>query len=90
MSIQDAIALLANAVADKEKDPDLSNDLVKGADGIAKFLFGSDAAKFRRKVYHLADPKRADRLPVFRMGNQLFARKSTLLKVIEQRECVSG
>ena len=90
MSIQDAIALLANAVADKEKDPDLSNDWVKGSGRDRSFSLEATQQNLGEKSIILPTPKRADRLPVFRMGNQLFARKLTLLKVIEQRECVSG
>jgi hypothetical protein len=82
------IQALASEAAKDEKPSGsaIADDLVRGAGGIATFLFGSDAAKERRKVYHLASEGRADRLPVFRMGQQLFARKSTLTKWIAARE----
>jgi hypothetical protein len=82
------IQALASEAAKNEKpsEPAIADDLVRGAGGIAMFLFGSDAVKARRKVYHLANEARADRLPVFRMGQQLFARKSTLTKWIAARE----
>jgi hypothetical protein len=83
MSVPEALIHVAAAA---ESERQLAEDLVKGAGGIALFLFGSDAAKFRRKIYHLSAPRRKDRLPVFRMGNQLFARKSTLLRAIADRE----
>lgn len=65
---------------------DLSEDLLEGAAAIAKFVFGDESNKARRRVYHLADLKREDHLPVFRMGQQIFARKSTLLRWIAERE----
>ena len=72
---------------DKTKMADtISEDLLEGAAQIAKFIFGSDSARSRRRVYHLAAADRNDRLPVFRMGNQIFARKSTLLRSITERE----
>jgi hypothetical protein len=92
MNVQQALVqafatAAADAIAQAEvRSQDISDDIVHGASGIAKFLFGSDEPTYRRRVYHLSDPRRKDRLPVFRMGNQIFARKSTLLKLIEQRE----
>jgi hypothetical protein len=64
----------------------LADDLLTGAAAIARFVYGSDAPPYRRKVYHLCSPGHPDRLPVFRMGNQLCARKSTLLRNVAQRE----
>ena len=79
-------AVLA-AMSEGAQQGDLSDDLLEGAAAIAKFVFGNDTHKTRRRVYHLADLKRRDRLPVFRMGQQIFARKSTLLRWIAEREC---
>ena len=53
-------------------------DLLTGADAIAAFM----GIKVRR-VYHLAETQR---LPVFRLGATLCARKSTLLSWIESME----
>lgn len=53
-------------------------DLLSGADSIAAFM-GIKA----RRVYHLVETQR---LPVFRLGATLCARKSTLLQWIEQME----
>jgi hypothetical protein len=53
-------------------------DLLSGAESIAAFL----GIKPRR-VYHLAETQR---LPVFRLGATLCARKSTLVKWIERME----
>ena len=64
----------------------LADDLLEGAAEIALFVFGNDSAKARRRVYHLAAMDRSDRLPVFRIGSQIFARKSTLLRSIAERE----
>jgi hypothetical protein len=59
----------------------LAEDLLRGADQIAGFLFGNPGE--RRKVYHLAEKSR---LPVFRLGSVLCARKSTLMIWIEAQE----
>jgi hypothetical protein len=64
----------------------LADDLLTGAAAIARYVYGSDAPPYRRKVYHLSSPSHPDRLPVFRIGNQLCARKSTLLRDVAQRE----
>ena len=60
---------------------ELADDLLVGADVIAKHIFGD--AKYRRRVYYLAEKKR---LPIFRLHSQLCARKSTLIKYIEAAE----
>lgn len=60
---------------------DLSSDLLRGADKIAEFLFGQPTE--RRKVYHLAE---TSRLPVFRLGAVLCARRSVLLEWIRRQE----
>ncbi|MFN3348885.1 DNA-binding protein [Pseudorhodoplanes sp.] len=62
--------------------PTLADDLLRGADEIAKFVFGS--AKHRRKVYYYASAKL--RMPTFRIGAIICARRSTLLQWIEQQE----
>jgi len=59
----------------------LADDILRGAAAIAEFLFGD--AKMRRSVYHLVE---TSRLPVFRVGSVLCARKSTLLDWIRQQE----
>ncbi|AWJ87619.1 DNA-binding protein (plasmid) [Azospirillum sp. TSH58] len=56
----------------------ISADLMPGADKIAGFL-GMD----RRTVYHLAQ---TGKIPVFRMGNTICARKSTILRWIADQE----
>jgi len=53
-------------------------DLLSGADSIAAFM-GIKA----RRVYHLAETQR---LPVFRLGATLCARRSTLIHWIEDME----
>jgi hypothetical protein len=62
-------------------DDDFSNDLLRGAAAIAEFLFGD--RKFRRRVFYLAE---RSRVPIFRFRSQLCARKSTLMKWIEEQE----
>jgi hypothetical protein len=64
-----------------ESATSLADDLLEGADAIAEFLFGSP--EFRRKVYYLSE---CSRLPIFRLGSVLCARKSVLLKFITGQE----
>lgn len=69
--------------ATDEVHPTLADDLLRGADEIAEFVFGS--GKHRRKIYYYATDAKA-RMPVFRMGAIICARKSTLLEWIERQE----
>jgi hypothetical protein len=67
----------------------LADDVLEGAAAIGDFLFGYDPspAARRRRVYKLtSEVKPADRLPIFRVGSLIFARRSTLLAWIAQRE----
>lgn len=58
-----------------------SGDLLMKASMIAEFLFGDPNQ--RRKVYHLAE---TSRLPVFRLGTVLCARRSVLMDWIKAQE----
>ena len=63
--------------------PSIGDDLLRGADQIAEFVFGD--VKHRRKVYYLTgDAKKG--LPYFKIGSLICARKSTLLRWIEAQE----
>jgi hypothetical protein len=65
--------------------PSLADDLLRGASEIAKFVFGNP--RQRRAVYHLAVEVRPEcRMPVFRLGNLICARRSTLLRWIARQE----
>ncbi len=61
--------------------PELADDLLRGADEINEFIFGRKGS--RRKIYYLAE---TSRLPVFRLGSMLCARKSVLLRWIAGQE----
>ena len=63
--------------------PGLGGDLLRGADAIAEFLFGDPGQ--RRRVYYLVGEARV-RLPHFKLGAMICARRSTLLRWIEDRE----
>ena len=63
--------------------PGLGDDLLRGAEAIAEFLFGD--RRERRKVYYLTSEGRAQ-LPHFRLGTIICARKSTLVRWIEAAE----
>jgi hypothetical protein len=64
-----------------DNDPQFAQDLLRGAEEIAEFLFGD--RKLRRKVYHLAA---TSNLPVFKLGSMICARRSVLLKWIAEQE----
>jgi hypothetical protein len=61
--------------------PGIGPDLLEGADAIAEFLFG--ARTDRRRVYRLRDK---GRLPLFRIGGRLCARRSTLREWLADQE----
>jgi hypothetical protein len=63
------------------KPEEIGSDLLCGADDIAAFLFGPGGS--RRKVYYLAA---CTRIPVFRLGAKLCARRSVLLDWISRQE----
>lgn len=59
----------------------LAGDILYGADAIAEFMYGSRDC--RRAVYNLVQNKR---VPHFRIGATVCARKSVLLAWIAQQE----
>jgi hypothetical protein len=61
--------------------PDFANDLLRGAEAIAEFLYGS--RELRRNIYHLVA---TSNLPVFKLGSMICARKSALLKFVADQE----
>jgi hypothetical protein len=64
--------------------PTLAEDMLRGADEIALFVFGDK--KHRRKVYYYASEAKVQ-MPTFRMGNVICARKTKLIEWIERQEC---
>ena len=62
-------------------DAKLADDLLRGADEIAEYLYGDGSQ--RRKVYHRAE---TSRLPIFRLGSVLCARRSILIQWIAEQE----
>lgn len=60
---------------------ELADDILRGADEIAEFIFGARGS--RRKIYYLAE---TSHLPVFRLGAVLCARRSVLLRWIAGQE----
>ncbi len=59
----------------------ISDDMLLGTEAIAKWLLGDGAEA--RKIYGMAE---AGRLPCFKIGKRICARKSVLLRWIEQQE----
>jgi hypothetical protein len=64
-----------------QTESSLADDILHGAHGIAEFLYGD--RKLRRKVYNLVETAR---LPHFRLGATICARKSVLLSWIATQE----
>jgi hypothetical protein len=62
-------------------ETDFASDLLRGAEEIADFLFGDRSE--RRKVYYLAA---TSRLPTFKLGSMISARRSSLMKWVEEQE----
>jgi hypothetical protein len=63
------------------------DDVLNNVGEIAEFLFKENTPKNRRRVYRLASGVAVDkRLPIFRYGNQIRARRSRLLAWIEAQE----
>jgi excisionase family DNA binding protein len=61
----------------------IAHDMLRGADKIAEYL-GME----RRQIYHLSEKTR---LPVFKIGATLCARKSTLMAwIVAQEQRVSA
>lgn len=63
----------------------LADDLMTGAEAIAKFMFGEATDTNKRRVYHAADKLG---LPIFRIGATLCARRTTILNWIAKQESV--
>lgn len=66
----------------------LASDLLQGARAIGVFIYGEgkderETETNTRKVYHLKDKYAA---PIFMLGGVASARKSTLLKWVEEQE----
>lgn len=59
----------------------LADDLLRGAEDIALFVFGD--VKKRRQVYYLSE---RGELPTFKLGSVICARKSTILAKIAEQE----
>ncbi len=72
-----------SAITPVQAKGNLADDLLRGADAIALFVFGD--VKHRRKVYYYAGEAKV-RMPTFRMGNVICARKSSLLDWIDRQE----
>ncbi|SDG35492.1 hypothetical protein SAMN05216338_10019 [Bradyrhizobium sp. Rc2d] len=66
----------------KAQDNDrIADDLLEGANEIARFLFGPRGR--RRRIYYLIANSG---LPVFRLGETIYARRSTLRAWIAEQE----
>jgi hypothetical protein len=63
----------------------LADDLLIGAAQIAHFIYGSDAPHFQRRIFYRCSVAKL-RLPHFRLGSQLAARRSTLVAWIAAQE----
>lgn len=66
-------------------DATLHDDLLIGAAAIADFLYGSTEYRYQRRVYYLTTQSKR-KLPWFRLGSQIAARRSTIMAWIENQE----
>ena len=63
-------------------------DVLVGAQDIARFIFGHSSRERCKQIYHFTSSKvpHGRRLPSFHLGTLLCARKSSILRWIEQQE----
>jgi hypothetical protein len=61
-----------------ENDPEFAEDLLRGGEAVAQFL-----GIKRRALFHL---KATSKIPVFKLGGVICARKSVLLRWIADQE----
>ncbi|TXN75098.1 helix-turn-helix domain-containing protein [Methylobacterium sp. WL18] len=61
----------------------LAGDMIEGAGPIAKFLFGAQDAKARRKIYHIIEHHD---FPSFKIGGKIFARRTAILAWVAEKE----
>ncbi len=66
-------------------DATLHDDLLIGAAAIAEFIYGSTEYKYQRRVYYLTTQSKR-RLPWFRLGSQISARRSSIMTWIKAQE----
>jgi hypothetical protein len=64
-----------------QHEDEFAADLLRGAEEIAFYLYGD--RNHRRKIYHLVA---TSRLPVFKLGSMICARRSTLRQWVENQE----
>jgi phosphoribosylaminoimidazole carboxylase (NCAIR synthetase) len=64
-----------------EQEQEFAADILRGAEEIALYLYGK--REERRKIYHL---NRTSRLPTFKLGSMICARRSVLLKWVQSQE----
>jgi hypothetical protein len=81
LTVQEKDLTAGAAARGRVPDSEFASDLLRGADEIAEFLFGD--RKLRRRIYHLVA---TSKLPVFKLGSTICARRSVLLKWIRDQE----
>lgn len=76
-------SLTQDSTTRRASEATLGDDLLRGADEIAMFVFGD--VKHRRKVYYLTG-EATKGLPHFKIGSLICARKSTIMNWIAEQE----
>lgn len=76
-------SLTRHSTTQPANEATLGDDLLRGADEIAMFVFGD--IKHRRKVYYLTG-EATKGLPHFKIGSLICARKSTIMNWISEQE----
>jgi hypothetical protein len=69
-----------------EDDEDSNERMIEGAAAIAEFIYRSRDARYRRKIYYLAE---TSKIPIARLGSKLCLRPSKYRSWIEDQEARS-
>jgi len=81
LKYENILSAVVPVVVANDNEKPLSSDLLRSASAISTYLYGSP--DFRRRVYNLVS---TSRLPIFRLGSVICARRSTLDRFIVAQE----
>ena len=85
-----AIGLQRRWILHNHDTRSLADDLLRGGEAIKEFIFGAGGK--RSEVYYYTSGNRAaeeNRIPTFKIGKVVCARKSSILKWVEDQERAS-
>lgn len=81
---------MADTTTTEAKNETGTLDILHGCDQIAHFMFKNDDTQHQRKVYRLHALDKRPKFPTFKLGGVLCARRSAILKYIEDQENKNG